>query len=126
MSNFLRISLLVLFAVISCGVFCIADCPVGDLDGNCSVGIEDLAIMGGQWLDVPGCAGHADDCADIYYPSTPDGVDGLDFALLSSQWGTNLRDVEISEFMATNSYTPSVSSPNIYTPYPERSSAVIK
>lgn len=75
----------------------------GDIDGNCSVGMEDLVIMVGQWLDEPGCAGHADDCADIY-PSTPDGVDGRDFAVLSRQWRKILPGVEISEFMATNSY----------------------
>lgn len=93
-----------MFVVISCGIFCFADYPVGDLDGNCSVGIEDLAIMAGQWLDPPGCAGHTADCADIYYPSTPDGVDGGDFALLVSHWG-EVCPLLINELMANNDGT---------------------
>lgn len=61
-----------------------AACPDADLSGDCSVGLADLIIFAEQWLDPPGCAGYADDCADLV---GSDGVNNTDFAALAGQWG---------------------------------------
>jgi hypothetical protein len=53
-----------------------AKCPVGDLSGNCMVGLEDLKILAEQWL-APGGSADLDD--------TP-GVNFDDFALLANDW----------------------------------------
>ena len=60
-----------------------ADCPVGDMSGDCKVNLEDMLVFAGQWLDDSGCVGHPDDCADLI---GDDGVDMADFAVLSQNW----------------------------------------
>jgi len=59
-----------------------AECPDGDLTSDCTVNLDDLAEMAGQWLDSPGCWGLAL-CADVV---GNDGVNLDDFALLSRNW----------------------------------------
>ena len=54
-----------------------ANCPVGDLDGDCTVDWEDLKLFTQQWLNNPG------DSANL---NGTDGVDFTDFALLASNW----------------------------------------
>ena len=36
-----------------------AQCPPGDLNGNCTVDLPDLVIFAEQWMAPPGCIGHA-------------------------------------------------------------------
>ena len=79
----IKISLLTLcltiFLVGSAG----ADCPIGDLNGDCDVDWPDLRIFAGQWLDPSGCFSNPDDCADF------DGINGVnmdDYALLAANW----------------------------------------
>ena len=64
-----------------CHIVLEAECPPGDLSGDCHVSMEDLAIFVGQWLDSGGCADPA--CANL------DGnqiIDHADFALLAQDW----------------------------------------
>jgi hypothetical protein len=58
-----------------------SDRPVGDLSGNCHVGLEDLLIFAGQWLDPDGCSGII--CADL---DKDNKVNLWDLALLSENW----------------------------------------
>ncbi len=62
-----------------------ADCPVGDLDGDCEVNLEDLRRFADQWLDLAGCVGHPNDCADLD-PANGNGVDMVDFSVLAANW----------------------------------------
>jgi len=54
-----------------------AQCPAGDLSGNCTVNYEDLNLFAGQWLDNPG--GLADLNGD-------NKVDLCDFAIIANNW----------------------------------------
>jgi len=78
----------------------ISPCPIGDLDGNCTVNELDLGIFGGQWNDPQGlCAGYEKDCANF------DGVNGvgsIDFTMLADNWYEVGTLVMINEFMAVN------------------------
>ena len=79
-------------------------CPEGDLDGDCYVGLYDLAIFVSQWLDPAGCAERTEtDCADLV---GNDGVDLFDLAVLTGNWNVNNSSVLISEFMASNDSGP--------------------
>ncbi len=40
-------SIFAVFALVWIGLFCSAACPVGDLDGNCTVGLGDLIVFAG-------------------------------------------------------------------------------
>ena len=78
----------------------ISPCPVGDLDGNCTVNEFDLGIFGGQWLDTQGvCAGNERDCANF---DGVDGVNSIDFTMLADNWYEVGTLVMINEFMALN------------------------
>ena len=62
--------------------------PVGDLSGNCHVGVEDLLLLSARWLSDLECSGPA--CPDLYNDGR---VDLLDLALLAQNWdaGTPCR-----------------------------------
>ncbi len=85
-----------------------ADYPVGDIDKNDAVGIEDIVILAEQWLNESGCVGHPDDCADV---DGEDGVNWVDFTLLAENWLTGTKTVVINEFMASNSNGSGISDP---------------
>ena len=65
-----------------------ADCPVGDLDGDCDVDILDFGVLAGEWL--------SDDCVDIVNKTILycDGADFqangkvnfADFAIFAQNW----------------------------------------
>lgn len=80
-----------------------AVCPVGDLSLDCKIDFEDIRLFGEQWLLETDCAdpNHADpECPDM------DGVDGvniIDFALLTQHWYDVGHPIVINEFMASNS-----------------------
>lgn len=60
-----------------------SDQPVGDLSGNCRVGIGDLMLFLTQWLNEIDCSGPA--CPDI----NADGrVNLLDLALIAANWNS--------------------------------------
>jgi hypothetical protein len=74
----------------------LADCPVGDLDGNCKVDLQDLRLFSQQWLDDPGGSANLD--------GVP-GVNMADFALLAANWledHSSTTTLLINEFMAQN------------------------
>jgi len=65
-----------------------ADCPIGDLSGDCQVGLEDLGLFVGKWLD------DSDNSADL----NGDGkVDMADFAIISENWNKGGWKVVINE-----------------------------
>lgn len=58
-----------------------AEQPIGDLSGNCHVGVEDLLLLSARWLSNTDCSGTA--CSDL----NDDGhADNLDLALMSLNW----------------------------------------
>ena len=61
-----------------------ADCPVGDLDGDIAVGFADLVMLLAAWGDRPDCEGAVPCEADL----DGDGTVGIgDLLLLLSNWG---------------------------------------
>jgi hypothetical protein len=67
-----------------------SDCPVGDLDGNCYVNVNDLGLFAIQWLDDPCCPNHPIDCADL--DGEDDGVNFEDYSYLGANWLQPERD----------------------------------
>ena len=69
--------------------------PVGDLNKDSAVNIQDLVLFAGYWLDPactsPECAADLDGVA---------GVDGVDFAMLAENW--EVGPLVINEFLASN------------------------
>ncbi len=55
--------------------------PVGDLNADCWVDFDDLAVLCLQWLQEPGSPP-----ADIAPPDGDGVVNFLDFAVLASRW----------------------------------------
>jgi hypothetical protein len=74
----------------------LAVCPVGDLDGDCSVGIQDLNIIADSWLAEDNAMANLDGIGR---------VDLLDFALLANHWEQAGYPLIINELMASNSST---------------------
>jgi hypothetical protein len=74
-------------------------CPEADLDENCQVNLNDLAILTHQWLNVELCE-ETDTCADF---DDSNSIDFADFSFLADQWGENGNLLFINEFMASNS-----------------------
>ncbi|NLH18162.1 MAG: glycoside hydrolase, partial [Phycisphaerae bacterium] len=72
----------------ACHVVVRSEQPVGDLSGNCRVGIGDLMLFLTQWLNEIDCSGPA--CPDL---NADDRVDLLDLALMAANWdsGTPCR-----------------------------------
>jgi len=74
-----------------------ADCPIGDLNGDCQVNFLDLHLLAEHWL------GHLEIPADL---NGDDMVNMADLALLADQWHQKGIPLVINEFMASNnSYT---------------------
>jgi len=74
-------------------------CPVGDLNGDCQVGLPDLQAFAAQWL-AGQCSGPT--CADL---DDTNDVNMVDFAELAESWRQAASPVVINEFMAVNSST---------------------
>ena len=78
-----------------------ADCPAGDLNGDCRIDFLDVNVFAKQWLEPSESSAEAD-IADL------DGVDGVnlsDFALLVGKWHTGGIPLIINEIMASNDNT---------------------
>jgi len=98
---------IVLLSFFACVTAAPAACPRGDLNGDCRVSLEDVAVFGGYWLDADECDGQVP-CADF------DGtgkVDLADFATLVRNWQTAGIPLVINEFMASNSSDSGISDP---------------
>ncbi|MHC4676484.1 MAG: chitobiase/beta-hexosaminidase C-terminal domain-containing protein, partial [Planctomycetota bacterium] len=81
----IKISLLALVLTVCLVGSVMADCPEGDLSGNCEVNLEDLRLFAEQWLDLPGCVNHPNDCADLD-TTNGNGVDFFDFGVFAANW----------------------------------------
>ena len=86
-----------LLAAFLVGSACAKAHPMGDIDGNRIVYLEDLRILAGQWLNPsclePGCEADLDG---------QNSINLVDFAILAGNWGANENTPVISEFMALN------------------------
>lgn len=92
MFDFPKILLLTLLSVISLIASADAAPVTGDLSANGIVGLEDLKILCGYWLDA-GCS--APDCeADLGGPA---GVNMQDFTVLADNWG-NVRVIDRADY----------------------------
>ena len=101
MFRHIRISLFCLAAAVSVAGSAWADCPAGDLNGDCRVDGLDVLVFAQQWLQ-PSQTCSDSHCADL------DGVDGVnmfDFALLIRSWHEVGVPLVINELMASNSNT---------------------
>ncbi len=101
MFGHIRISLFCLAAAVSVAGLARADCPAGDLNGDCRVDGLDVLVFAQQWLQ-PSQSCSDSHCADL------DGVDGVnmfDFALLTQSWHEAGVPLVINELMASNSDT---------------------
>jgi hypothetical protein len=90
-----------LAAAVSLAGLARADCPAGDLNGDCRVDGLDVLVFAQQWLQ-PSQTCSDSHCADL------DGVDGVnmfDFALLTRSWHEVGVPLVINELMASNSNT---------------------
>jgi len=84
----------VAIVIICGGAFCIAECPsIGDLNGDCSVDIEDLAVFVDAWLDDSAAGPNLNKLGT---------VDLSDFAIFSKHWGEMGYPLVINEIMADN------------------------
>lgn len=72
-------------------------CPLGDINGNCRVDMEDVQMLVDHWLD-PLCS--APDCRADLVPGS--GVNLLDYVQLANNNDKTGVPVVISEFMADN------------------------
>ena len=71
-----------------------SNCPVGDLDADCEVGLSDLRVLAEYWL------------TDAVWPINLNSdlrVDFVDFSILADQWRRRHMPLLINEFMASNS-----------------------
>ncbi len=84
------------FALILSATFCTAACPIGDIDGNCAVGLGDLAAVADAWLNETGGNVNLDGLGK---------VDLRDLAILAEHWGEITPQLLINEFMADNKGT---------------------
>jgi len=97
-----------MLAVIGFGCNCMAACPEGDLDGNCTVDFEDLRLFASSWLD--------DDIVPANLNKTG-LVDISDFAILGDNWGEYGYKLVINELMAVNAGT--IEDPDEAEAYPD-------
>ena len=91
-----------------CSGFCFSACPSGDLDGDCAVGLGDLAAFASYWLD------------EVNGGANLDGVGSVnmgDYAILADHWGIVGYKLVINEFMADNEGT--IEDPDEAGTYPD-------
>jgi len=69
------------------------ECPVGDLDDNCRVNLEDIRIFAEQWLGGESLKANFDGSSNVDLP---------DYAMLAENWLKRGIPLRINEFMASN------------------------
>ncbi len=85
-----------------------ADCPAGDLNGDCKVNFLDISVFAEQWLEPSDTCSDANyTCLGVAEPRRADldgvmGVNMSDFALLTKHWHQAGNPLVINEFMASN------------------------
>lgn len=89
-----------------------AICPAGDLNEDCAVDLQDLAVFAEQWLDSPDCS--QSPCADL---DNSGAVDLADLAILSQHWNRTVYPIVINEYMSSNHNT--ITDPDDPDQYPD-------
>jgi hypothetical protein len=82
-------------------------CPKYDLNNNCGVGLDDVAVFVSQWLNPDECEGELP-CANF---NGVNGIDFADFTFLASQWQVHGIPLIINEFMASNNSDSNIADP---------------
>jgi len=98
MLRYIRILLSSLVLTTSLAGSVTADCPVGDLNGDCQVNLQDLGLLAEQWLVPPGSPPGSS--ADL---NGDDEIGVADFAVLAKDWCRVGIPLVINEVMASNS-----------------------
>ena len=101
MPGYIRLLLLALVLSVSVVGSVDADCPAGDLNGDCRIDFLDVQIFSEQWLEPSGSS------VEVIYADL-DGADGVnmsDLALLVRDWHEVGIPLVINEFMASNDNT---------------------
>jgi hypothetical protein len=91
--KYLKISLLLLILTTIVPSSARAECPIGDLDNNCRVNLEDLRIFAEQWLGGESMEANFDGSSNVDMP---------DYAMLAEDWLERGIPLRINEFMASN------------------------
>ncbi len=105
----MRLSFWLLISVLAClESFSVAVCPVGDLDGDCSIGLGDMIVFAEFWLDTSSGGANLDGM---------NSVDIHDFSILSEHWGKTGYQLVINELMADNK--TSIEDPQEAGEYPD-------
>ena len=86
-------SFLILFSGMFLTIPARAECPVGDLNGDCCVDSHDMQVFAEQWLLPP------ESPADF---DGDDVVNMNDYSLLAENWGKSGFPLVINELMASN------------------------
>ncbi len=89
---------MVIVLSIAMGIFSFAICPQEDLNNDCDVDIEDMALFAQQWLNDD-CTAHVNDCANFNYLGN---INFKDYAVFSEKWQNRTAPFIISEFLAVN------------------------
>ncbi|MHC4739737.1 MAG: chitobiase/beta-hexosaminidase C-terminal domain-containing protein, partial [Planctomycetota bacterium] len=93
MFKYLKFSLLLLMLTTIVPNSAPAECPIGDLDNNCRVNLEDLRIFAEQWLGGESMEANFDGSSNVDMP---------DYAMLAENWLKRGIPLRINEFMASN------------------------
>ena len=91
-----RVKVWLLISLSAFGTFAIAECPKGDLTGDCEIDFRDVEAFAAQWL-FPSSS-----------PADLDGLNGVearDLAVLADGWLQAGIPLVINEVMASNSNT---------------------
>lgn len=82
----------IVFVLLCCfGGLALAQCPPGDLNGDCRVDALDLELLAAQWLNEPNDVDRLDGAAV---------VNAADLAVLANHWRQTGRPIVINELLA--------------------------
>ncbi|MCJ7674344.1 MAG: dockerin type I domain-containing protein, partial [Sedimentisphaerales bacterium] len=73
-----------------------ASCPLGDVNKDCQVDLQDLSLLAEQWLAPP------DSSVDL---NGDDSINMVDLALLAESWHEAGIAIVINEVLASNATT---------------------
>ena len=97
MTFFIRILFFISISTVLAVAPVTAACPLGDLNGNCSVNLYDFSMLSSAWMSDPVCSGIG--CPDLNGDNI---VDRIDLMLLAGNWLDSTAALVINEFMAKN------------------------
>ncbi|MGE4286846.1 MAG: CotH kinase family protein, partial [Phycisphaerae bacterium] len=84
-----------------------ADCPAGDISGDCRVGLPDILYLAEQWLDPFACEANPDFCAEL---TGDNEVNMEDEAVVAANW---LKFSESKVVINELHYNPDVSTESV-------------